>query len=474
MSSPIHIKLSELTAKIGQALKDAFQSDTYWVVAEISSHKFYPDQDRHYMELIEKAAEAKDPIAKVKCIAWREGARQIEQFEKETGQPFANDIQVLVKVKIEFHGAYGLSLILSDIDTSFTLGNIEKQRRLTLQKLVAENPDAVSKVGEEYLTNNKKAKLNAVVQQIAIVGSPKSEGYVDFIHTLTHNQFQYRFITDIYQSSVQGAEAENDLVESLVAIFKSGQQYDAVVIIRGGGAKTDFLVFDSYRICRTVARFPIPIITGIGHHNDVSIVDMLVNKPTKTPTQAAEFIIAHNRKFEEAVISLQKTVVVRSQQLLAREQQQIHRAHLSITNRSQSYLARYKESLQRFHHQINNRSKAILYSSKHELYRTLHQLSAKPLLMTGRRHQELEHLKNHIGVMAAKFITAQKGWIAHQESMIKVMSPESTLNRGFAMVMHKGKLKTNAQNIQPGDELSIIMKDETIDTKVTAKKNNHG
>ena len=426
------------------------------------------------MELIEKTPDAKDPVAKIKCIAWREGSKQIEVFEKETGQIFSNNIQVLVKVKIEFHGAYGLSLILSDINSSFTLGNIELQRQLTLLRLINENPDAIRKSGEEYITTNKKARLTAVIQQIAIVGSPKSEGYVDFIHTLTHNRFQYRFVTDIFQSSVQGAEAENDLVKSMIAIFKSGRSYDAVVIIRGGGAKTDFLVFDSYNICRTVARFPIPIITGIGHHNDVSIVDLLVNSPTKTPTQAAEMIIAHNRKFEEAVIAQQKSVMVRAQQLLNKEQQLIHNTQLLLSHRTQQYLSSFKESLHHFNRNISNRSKAILYSKKHELLHTLHQLSSKPLLITGSRQQDLNHLKNNILVMTSKFIEIKKGVLAHQENMIKVMSPESTLNRGFAMIAHKGKLKTHSENIEAGDELNIIMKDAFIETKVISKQEKNG
>ena len=467
-------KLSELTATIGKVLTDAFQADVFWVIGEVSSHKFYADQDRHYLELIEKTPDAKDPIAKVKCIAWKEGSKQIELFEKTTGQTFSNNIQILVKVKVSFHGAYGLSLIVSDIDPSFTLGNIEKQRQLTLQRLLTENPDAIQQLGNEYVTTNKKTALASVIQQIAIVGSPKSEGYVDFIHTLTHNRFSYRFVTDIYQSSVQGADAENDLVESLIAIFKSDRKYDAVVIIRGGGAKTDFLVFDAYRICRTVARFPIPIITGIGHHNDVSLVDLLVCRPTKTPTQAAEFIIAHNRMYEESIIGLQKNMIVRSQQILSKSQILIEQARYGITHRSQSFLHYYKQSLADFQVQISNRSKALLHSRQNDLLQSLHRLAVKPLLMTDRQQQLLENLKKNMVVMSNKLLTTQKNQLAHQQKMIQVMSPENTLNRGFALVYLKNKLMASGTEIQNEDELTIKMKDAELTTKVMAKNSKHG
>lgn len=467
-------KLSELTARIGRVLQNEFLSETIWVIGEVSSHKFYADQDRHYLELIEKTPDAKDPVAKVKCIAWKEGSKQIELFEKSTGQTFSNDIQVLVKVKISFHGAYGLSLVLSDIDPSFTLGNIEKQRQITLQRLLVENPDAICKKGNEYITNNKLAVLAPVIQQIAIVGSPKSEGYVDFIHTLTNNRFHYRFITDIYQSSVQGAEAENDLVESMIAIFKSDRKYDAVVIIRGGGAKTDFLVFDAYRICRTVARFPIPIITGIGHHNDVSLVDLLVSRPTKTPTQAAEFIIAHNRMYEELIISLQKNMIVRSQQILSKSQQLIDQTRFGITHRSQSFLHQYKQSLADFQVQISDRSKAMLHFRQNDLLQSLHRLAVKPLLMTDRHQQLLENLKKNIGVMSSKLLTTQKNQLNHQEKMIQVMSPENTLNRGFALVYLKNKLMASGTEIKNEDVLTIKMKDAELISKVMENKSKHG
>src|SRR5690606_8737730 len=180
-----------------------------------------------------------------------------------------------------------------------SLGNLERLRKETLRRLLQENPDHVALVDDQYITRNKQLRLNCVIQRIALIGSPRSEGYTDFVHTIDHNQFGYRFAIDYYYSAVQGVSAEQELVSTLIKVYEKSKDvpYDCVVITRGGGAKTDFLVFDTYALSRVVARFPIPIITGIGHHKDVSIVDMMAHTLTKTPTKAAEFILAHNRAF---------------------------------------------------------------------------------------------------------------------------------------------------------------------------------
>ena len=165
MSSPDnHITLSELTQHIKGVINAAFASESYWVIAEISGHKMYMDGDRHYFDFVEKADESSETTAKIRGIAWREGSESIKSFEQQTGQIFKDGIEILARVKVEYQIKYGIQLILLDIDQNWTLGNLEKQRQATLARLVAENPDAIWKVGDEYITTNKKAVFNAVIQ----------------------------------------------------------------------------------------------------------------------------------------------------------------------------------------------------------------------------------------------------------------------------------------------------------------------
>lgn len=473
MSEINYIKLSDLTKKVKDVINNAF-SDSIWIVAEISGHKLYPNQDRHYFEFIEKAEVNTEPIAKVKGVSWRAGSQHIKLFEQVTGQKFTNGVQVLAKVKVEYHAAHGFQLILTEIDHSFTLGNLERQRRETLLRLVSENPDHIKKVGEEYITYNKNIKLPLVLQRIAVIGSPNSEGYVDFMHTISNNQFNYKYHIDIYQSSVQGADVENELVKRLVAIFESKTNYNAVVIIRGGGAKTDFVVFDTYKLARAIARFPIPIITGIGHHKDVSICDLMTHTSTKTPTKAAEFIISHNRKFDDAITNIQKGVLIKTQQLMTVARQKINENNIAIINKARTYINHHKDNLIECNQVVINKTKTVLYNKQTSLVNLLNQLSSRPKIVTGNKANELNNIISNLKVFSSRYFLNQRGYIGHYQEVIKLMKPENILKKGFAIVSQKGKILKDAESIESGNELTISMDKYELNTKVISKKQKNG
>lgn len=469
-----HIKLSELTKEVENVIKNSIGAKYYWIVAEISGHKFYPNQDRHYFDFIEKVEGSENLLAKVSGKSWTEGSRTIKIFENETGQKFSNGLQVLVKVKLEYHSLYGFSLILYDIDQSFTLGNIEKQRRETLTRLVTENVGYVEKVGEEYITKNKKIRFNAVLQNIAIIGSPNSEGYTDFTHTINNNQFGYKFSIDIYQSSVQGTDAGNEMVKKLVAIYESNKAYDCVVIIRGGGAKTDFLAFDTYSLSRAVARFPVPVITGIGHHKDVSIVDLMVHTSTKTPTKAAEFIISHCREFEESVLTFQKAVIIKSQQMLSHAKQSINSQNIVIINKSRTFTADYKEKLNSLNQIVINKTKTILYNRQTNLVSLLNQMLSKPQMITSNKLTDLNNVMNNLRIFSNKYLINTRGYLNHYVSVVRIMSPESIMKRGFAFISQNGRILKNGEAVKADQELTVNMIDYIINTKVITKTKKDG
>jgi len=244
--------------------------------------------------LAEKQEGSNAIIAKAEAVAWKAGSVKIRDFERITGQPFKNDIQVLAKVAVDYNPLHGLKLTLVDIDINFTIGALEQQKQEILLRLLTECPDYIRRVGDQYLTLNKQLQLNAVIQKIALIGSGSSAGYEDFVHTLQNNAYQYRFTIDNYFTAVQGQANASMVRQQLIAIYNSHIAYDAVVIIRGGGAQTDFLLFDTFILGQAVAKFPIPVITGIGHQRNETIVDMLAHSPTNAPTKAAEFIILTN------------------------------------------------------------------------------------------------------------------------------------------------------------------------------------
>ncbi len=465
-----YLRLSELALKIDEVFRRQFASEVYWVVGEISGHKFYGGQARHYFEFIEKTERAHDPVAKFRAVAWSSGSESIRQFEEVTRQKFTNGIQVLAKVKVEYHAVHGLSLVLQEVDQFFTLGNLERQRLEILQRLLAENPDTIVKQAEDYLTRNKSLPLAAVLQRLAVVGSPNSEGFVDFMHTLENNEFNYRFSCDLYQTSVQGTFAESELVQTMVSVYESGKSYDAVVIIRGGGARTDFLVFDTYRLARAVARFPIPVITGIGHHKDVSITDMMAHTSTKTPTKAAELIISHNRSFENEVLNLQRDLVIRTQKILAAADTEIQSSKLLIVDTSRRLLRAYSDGLADSREGLKSAFKAILNQQRMALQMIGRQLSSQPLLLTQKREADLLRIIALLRSACQVSLLRQSESLIQADRIIRVMHPDNVLKKGFAILSRQGKIISDDTEIKLNELLTVTTEHFQVDTLVKNKR----
>jgi exodeoxyribonuclease VII large subunit len=249
------------------------------------------------MTLVER--EGRETTAKLEACIWRRHYHTIRDFEQATGVAFARNIQLLLQVVVSFSPVYGLRLEIIKIDPAYTLGNLERERQAVLDTLVAQHPDLIWIEAGQYITANQLLARPTVMQRLALITAPNSDGWRDFRHELAQNPLGYDFVVDEYLSQVQGQGAERAICAQLDKIISSQILYDAVVIVRGGGSQLDFGSFDSYELGRAVAGFPIPLLAGIGHERNVSITDLLCHQSVKTPTKAAAFLIEHNRQFEE-------------------------------------------------------------------------------------------------------------------------------------------------------------------------------
>jgi len=473
MTSINHIKLSELNSKISQAINEKFNTERFWVIADITNHSFKSDKQTHYFELVEKANNSNNIIARISGKAWGTGAMSLSDFEKNTGQKFSNNINVLVQVAIQYHPLYGLSVNVIDIDQNFTLGILEQQRNATLSKLVTDN-DFISKHGDYYITRNNRLTLNTIIQNVALLSSSGSAGAEDFKHTLENNAFGYRFTIDEYFTLVQGDNNSKQFFEKLIEIYNSQKNYDAVVITRGGGAQTDFLIFDNYNIGRTVAKFPIPIITGIGHQKNVTIVDLMAHTQTKTPTKAAEFIIAHNRSFEDNILQLQKTIVIKSQQIFLHNFQILANAKSNIATNVRNLLSEEKDTLTISNQTIINSSKTILYNNRRQLLTTSAQITSKPKIIVYNRINDIKNTISNLKTFSAQYLRSQKGYLGHYSSNIKMMAPENILKKGYAIIKINDKITSNPDDIKLNSDISIILADTLIKTTVKQKSKYNG
>lgn len=459
---------------MAQTVEQAFSSRFFWVIADVTSHTFKAQSNYHYFELVEKDACSSTLKAKFTCKAWGQAARRIVYFEEVTGQQFGNNINVLIKTSVQYHPAYGLQLNLVDIDTNYTLGMLEQQRQQTLQKLVTDNPAFIQRVNEKFITRNNQLRLSAVIQRVAVISSSTSAGLQDFSHTLETNPRGHRYYIDYYFSRVQGDGNAGEVVQKIIEVYHSKRPYDAMAIIRGGGAQTDFLIFDNYAVGRAVAKFPIPIITGIGHQKNETIVDLMAHTQTKTPTKAAEFIIAHNTGFEHSMLSFQKSIVIKAQQMMAQQQQSLSGLNSLICNHSRNKLISSRSNLLGLQQVAINTTKSLLFKHYRNLFTLSTQITAKPVSIITQRRNELSNIKNNLRFYNRNLLANQQRNLRHFNAIVRLMSPVSLLGKGFAVIKVDGTVTCNPDDIEVGKQISIIFSNKEIVSAVLSKSDYHG
>ena len=342
------LSLSELCALLDEQIQQAFPA-TYWVRAEIAQ---LTARGHCYLELIEKSDKGIF-AAKMRATCWS-GTWQLisAYFLQETGKLPEAGMQVLVEVSVTFHPVYGLSLNILNIDPSFTLGDLARQRQLTLQQL---EKDGV-------LDMNKSLPLPTLIRRIAVISAADAAGYGDFCHQLTGNPYRLLFTTQLFPAVMQGDGAVRSIIAALNAISENADDFDCVAIIRGGGSTTDLTCFDTYELASHCAQFPLPIFSGIGHTRDISIVDMVVHSSLKTPTAVAEALISHNAQQLVRIDELRQRLSRIATQMVAVRRQQIEQLRLTLQYTVSSTLQQERSKLQMF-------AQAIALHSPEQIFR---------------------------------------------------------------------------------------------------------
>ena len=316
MGESQHITLRELQRRVKSVLEGQFALPL-WVSAEISDLKV--NYSGHcYLELVEKAEKGGDngvPTAQARAVIWKSHFPRIAAyFEAETGQRLAPGLKILAKVLVSYHELYGFSLQITDVDPSFTLGDLERQRQQTIAQL---QQDGVWEM-------NRGVALPTVVQRVAVVSSAQAAGYQDFCKELAKSP--YRFEVELFDAFMQGEAAEGSIIDALCRVADRLEEFDAVVIIRGGGSRSDLNCFNAYRLCSYIAQFPLPVITGIGHDKDTSVADLVAHTALKTPTAVAGWLVermdricgwldAAALQLHDGVLRLARTQQVRLEEL---------------------------------------------------------------------------------------------------------------------------------------------------------------
>lgn len=408
------LSLYDLNALVRRSLEQCLP-DTYWIQAELSDVR--TNSTGHcYLEFVQKDARGNNLIARARGTIWSNVFRLLKPyFEEATGQAFVSGIKVLVQVTVSFHELYGYSLTVQDIDPTYTLGDMARRRKEILKQLEEEG----------VLTLNKELEIARLPQRIAVISSPTAAGYGDFCHQLQNNPRGFYFHTELFPALMQGERVEGSVLAALDKINARLDKFDAVVIIRGGGATSDLSGFDTYLLAAACAQFPLPIITGIGHERDDTVLDSVAHTRVKTPTAAAEFLIDCMSDAADELEVLADRLYDGVRSLLAQEHQKL----VAYRNRIPSAAYRY----------ISDAKLALLTVRKDIV-------QASALSLSRQRHR-LELLRQRL-------VDA---------------SPEKQLSRGYSITLKDGRVVKHVSLLHEGDEITTRLYGGELISVVTNK-----
>ena len=367
--------LLELCDCIDEALQSKLE-ETYWVRAEIAS---LTERGHCYMELVEKAKN-NSIAAKVRATCWSHVYHLLAAyFANETGQMLSVGMQVLLQVEVSFHAVYGLSVNIVGIDPTFTLGDLARQRQQTIQRL---QEDGV-------MDMQRSLKMATLPRRIAVVSASDAAGYGDFCHQLESNSGGFRFLTELYPAVMQGEQSPASIIRALGEIAERTEEYDVVVIVRGGGATTDLRNFDDYSLALHCANFPLPIIAGVGHTRDVSVVDMVVHTSVKTPTAAAEWLINAMQEQAEKVGELYVRLQRVAQHAIHKQQNRLEALWQALRFATQRRISKQRNQLELWEKTIGIHSPERIYRMGYSLttlngkvVRSIHDVKAGEEMLT--------------------------------------------------------------------------------------------
>jgi len=335
------IKLSLLLGKLEETIADEFYGNTFWVIAETSDVKVYEQKGWCFLKLIEKFGST--TTAKVDAVIWKNTV--IKKFEETTLKSFDKGMELLLLVSVEYRIAYGLSLQIHQIDESFTLGNIEKNRINVMETLVKRLPEKVWWQDGILTSANHQKKLPLIIKKIALVSGKDSDGLKDFLHEVENNKYDYKFEITIFETFVQGKLASDSFQKTFKKIESQKSEFDVVVVCRGGGSTLDLEVFDDFYVAASIATCSLPVIAGIGHTRNISIADMLANRTVKTPTKAADFIVEHNFYFEMELLNLRTQLSNGVKKYVQQKFFHLERMKIEFKNSTQNILLKKKNLL---------------------------------------------------------------------------------------------------------------------------------
>lgn len=417
------LTLYELNALVRETL-ELSMPNAYWVQAELA--EVHERNGHCYMELVQMSP-AKQLVAKASARCWRNTWQLLRpHFERLTGQQLHAGMSVMLQVYPQFHEAYGFSWIVSDINPEFTMGDMARKRQEIIRQLKEEG----------VYDLQKELAIPLFAKRIAVISSETAAGYGDFCNQLTDNAYGFQFQTELFPAVMQGEQVESSVIAALDHINERIAAFDVVVIIRGGGATTDLSGFDTLLLAENVANFPLPIITGIGHDRDESVLDMISHTRVKTPTAAAAFLIDHLAQVYERIEDSQRALVNLVKRRMEKEQMRLQRLSSTLPVLFSLVKTRGNARLERL--QTN-----LLAAMQQRIRDSRNNLST---------------FNAQFAMLHSQFITRQRHRLQLIEEKVRNLDPVLLLNRGYSITLKDGKVVRDASQLKAGDEIETRLK----------------
>ncbi len=437
MSEPL--SLYELNHLVRQNIEGAF-SGRYWVRGELAEGRKAAN-GHFYGELVERREEGGVIIARARVNCWaRTYALVSMDFLSQTGKELTAGLKVMVQVSVTFHEQYGYSLSIQDIDPTYTLGDAAQKRKQIIEQLRKDG----------LLTANAELPLPLLTQRIAVVSSATAAGYGDFTRQLLENAKGYHFSLQLFPALMQGTGVEQSIINALTQIADEADRWDAVVIIRGGGATTDLSDFDSYPLAACIAQMPLPVITGIGHDRDTTVLDSVAHISLKTPTAVAAFLLERADRLADLLASLQQRIAVAAQQ------------HLLVQNRRMDELLR----------RIPLAAQRNLSAQNRRLDDLVHRMPLCVSRLTARHTNYLDRLSGQMSSALRMYMQLRRHGLNLISTRLEALDPTLPLARGYSITTCQGRLVRSIDDIAAGDVLTTRLKDGTITSEISSWKKN--
>jgi len=449
------ISLFDLNNQVKQALKGCF-TGTVWVTAEIASVQ--ENRSGHcYLELVDKPEGEENPVAVAKATVWSFTYRMLKPyFETTTGRRLEKGMKVLINVEVVFHEVYGFSLNVKDIDPTFTIGDLERKRREIIEQLEKEG----------IIDMNRNLELPPLPKNVAVISSPTAAGLGDFLNQLENNSYGYKFHVKLFPAIMQGEKTTESVIAALERIYEYEDLFDVVVIIRGGGSQTDLGCFDSYDMAANIAQFPLPVIAGIGHERDETIIDRVAWKRVKTPTAAAAFLVEAFQNFDVTLEELENDFVEGVKNCLEEERNRQRLQLMEFERLTQSMLDYNTNRLYLLSHKLEHAFQFFIYNHISWFDAVRSRLRNRMNLLLNRETVGVEHAGNKLRQLSAALLKQHRYLLELADTKVKYVDPRNVLERGYAITYCNGKVVKSVGELKGGERLEILLKDGQITSRV--------